>query len=175
MRFGLKTENEEIFNGWHVAFHGTKQENIEKIFESGLKLLKPGDRAADGHIIEVGDGHIQEPFKRYNEYTKETEMFDPIQIYCSPSIKYCAYPAYAKEFFFKLRDANDNSKAYNVQVAFQLRIKPGTYQIGQETIGAERRNEIIDQHFSNSELEWYTKQNDAIVLYGLLIRLQDVD
>ena len=59
-----------------------------------------------------------------------------------------------------------------IQFAFQLRIKPESYKIGPETIGAEEM--ILDENFENKELEWYTKQNLSIVLYGLLIKVSKV-
>ena len=62
-----------------------------------------------------------------------------------------------------------------MQFAFQLRIKPGSYGIGQETVGASRIGKKLDEHFKNEELEWYTKQNLSIVLYGLLLGVEEVN
>ncbi len=58
--------------------------------------------------------------------------------------------------------------------AFQVRIRPGAYKIGQETVGAARRGKTLDNHFSNNELEWYTKENLGIVLHGLLLRVREI-
>ena len=33
----------------------------------------------------------------------------------------------------------------------------------------------LDVHFSNNELEWYTKENVGIVLHGLLLRIKEVN
>ena len=60
-----------------------------------------------------------------------------------------------------------------IQFAFQLRIKPGSYKIGQQTVGATKIGKNLDEHFKNEELEWYTKQNLSIVLYGLLLRISE--
>ena len=54
-----------------------------------------------------------------------------------------------------------------------MRIKPGSYNIGQETVGATEIGDNLDEHFTNEELEWYTKQNLSIVLYGLLLRISE--
>ena len=62
-------------------------------------------------------------------------------------------------------------RTLKVKFAFQLRIKPGSYRIGQETVGATRNGNILDDNFRNEEIEWYTKQNMGIVLYGLLLNI----
>ena len=67
----------------------------------------------------------------------------------------------------------DKNRRLKVKFAFQLRIKPESYNIGQETIGATRKGKIVDENFSNNELEWYTKQNMSIVLYGLLLNVSE--
>ena len=33
----------------------------------------------------------------------------------------------------------------------------------------------MDNHFSNNELEWYTKENIGIVLHGLLLRVKEIN
>lgn len=60
-----------------------------------------------------------------------------------------------------------------MKVAFQCRQPEGSYSIGQETVGAGSTR--IDPIFSNNEVEWYTERIGSPVLYGLLIKLQDVD
>eukprot|EP01084_Bolivina_argentea_P201507 344445_1 len=171
-RLGLKTDTSKcemnnVWQEWHVGFHGTKKEIVPQIFKAGLQLLKPGDITIDGAKLAIRSGHIKKPFKRYNNYTKKYEMFDPNQIYVSPSIKYASYNAYSSWF--------DCSKLMNesikIKIAFQLRIKPNAYGIGQETVNATKHNKIIDTHFDNSELEWYTKQNLGIILTGLLFNI----
>eukprot|EP01084_Bolivina_argentea_P102118 182989_1 len=92
-RFGLKTDNgfckiHNVWNNWHVGYHGTSKDTVCKIFDGKLMLLKPGDIAIGGNKLNIKSGHIKKPFKRYNKYTKKYEMFDPNQIYISPSIKY---------------------------------------------------------------------------------------
>lgn len=51
----------------------------------------------------------------------------------------------------------------------QVYVKPGSYKIGPQTIGA---NEQIDPKFQNNELEWSTKERGSIILYGLLIKIE---
>ena len=58
----------------------------------------------------------------------------------------------------------------NAKAVLQLCIKPDSYQVGAQTIGATSE---IDPKFSNQEIEWFTKQRGAIILYGLLVKLDD--
>jgi hypothetical protein len=47
----------------------------------------------------------------------------------------------------------DGSK-HSVQAVLELRIRPGTFSIGQETVGAAAKMVEIDPHFRNDQLEW---------------------
>ena len=61
-------------------------------------------------------------------------------------------------------------------LAFQVRQEPGTYSVGQETVGAEERGEAIDPLFQNSELEYYSRRRGVHKLQRLLVRaLDDVE
>ena len=55
-------------------------------------------------------------------------------------------------------------------MAFQVRLKPETYYVGSETIGAGRK--AIDPRFPNAELEWSTKRRGVTVLVGLLVKVE---
>eukprot|EP01084_Bolivina_argentea_P269569 458179_1 len=123
--------------------------------------------------LGIHSEHIAEPFKRFNKYSKKEELFDPNQIYISPSIKYCGHNTYAKKYYCSHPD--DSNRTLSIQFAFQLRIRPGSYTIGQETVGAAVRGIRLDDNFSNNELEWYTKENVGIVLYGLLLKIKEID
>lgn len=57
------------------------------------------------------------------------------------------------------------------QVVFQLRQRPGTYNIGQETVGATERGETIDANFSNDELEYYSNRKGVHKIYRLMVRV----
>ena len=60
-------------------------------------------------------------------------------------------------------------KVHHVRLAFQVYVKPGSYKIGPQTIGA---NEQIDARFSNSELEWSTKERGSTLLHSLLMKVE---
>ena len=70
-----------------AAFHGCSIESAREIFKTGLHLLKPGDSTITGATLEIKDGHNDGPHMRLNRYSNKHEMFDPNQIFVSPSIK----------------------------------------------------------------------------------------
>ena len=63
-------------------------------------------------------------------------------------------------------------KASNAKVVLQLYINPDSYQVGPQTIAATSE---IDPKFSNQEIEWFTKERGSIILYGLLVKLDETD
>ena len=65
----------------------------------------------------------------------------------------------------------DNFHAYRARAAFQLRIQPGNYCVGPETLG---HTGVIDPNFSNDVLEWMTDIRGVIILTGVLLRLEEV-
>ena len=65
---------------------------------------------------------------------------------------------------------NGSDLKYVARVALQVFIKPESYDVGAETIGAQ---EDIDPGFSNQELEWSTARRGAVVLSGVLVQLRE--
>ena len=63
-------------------------------------------------------------------------------------------------------------KALNAKVLLQLYINPDSYQVGPQTIAATSE---IDPKLSNQEIEWFTKERGSIILYGLLVKLDEAD
>ncbi len=63
-----------------------------------------------------------------------------------------------------------DDKEYKAQVVLQVLLKPDSYRVGQQTVGAKNQ---IDPQFSNSEMEWSTKSKGAIIMYGLLVRIME--
>lgn len=61
-------------------------------------------------------------------------------------------------------------KSYSTKAVLQLCINPDSYQVGPQTIGATSE---IDPKFSNQEIEWSTKERGSIILYGLLVKLDE--
>jgi len=63
-------------------------------------------------------------------------------------------------------------KKLNAKTVLQLCINPDSYQVAPQTIGATSE---IDPKFSNQEIEWSTKQRGSIILYGLLVKLDETN
>jgi len=65
-------------------------------------------------------------------------------------------------------------KLHHARVAVQLCVKPGAYKVSSAHISdtdVEGAMEQIDAKFSNSELEWSTKECGSTSLCALLIRV----
>ena len=137
--------------------------------------MKPGDRVAalGGEPVGIRDGHLKAPFKRKNLYTGNLELFDPNQIFFSPSILYIDMQLKGK-YAKSVRHIGPDGTAWDAQVALKVWLRPGTYRRGQATSGHVSQ---IDPHFNNSEIEWYTKGEEAgsHVLTGVLVRLRPAD
>lgn len=54
-------------------------------------------------------------------------------------------------------------------MGFQVCVRPGSYKVGPPTLG---HSEPLDPRFSNSEIEWITKEQGGTLLYGLLVRIE---
>ncbi|XP_078692363.1 uncharacterized protein LOC144922444 isoform X2 [Branchiostoma floridae x Branchiostoma belcheri] len=158
-RFSLKVhpraEQLDVFNQWHVAFHGTTVGALESILNTG-DLIKAGDKTMEGRTLSEGEGHFTDDWKPAG--------FDTKQIFASPSIHYAGHPAYAKASSFTYGDT-----AYEARVALQLYIMPGSYKVGASTVS--RKN--LDKRFSDSEIEWSTDRHGVIIVYGLLVKLEE--
>ena len=174
MGFGLKLDQSDfarrdIFSKWHAAFHGTTKQTVPDILTGKWDLAMPGDTLADPATgarwqLPIRKGHIAACKPRHNLHTDATELFDPKQIFTSKSITYSGLEFYCAPTEFKGR---------SFLLAFEVRQQPGTYSVGQETLGATRRGKIIDPLFSNNELEYYTQARGVHALQRLLVRVLD--
>ena len=93
-RFALNLpagENTKLLAKKHVSFHGTRLDSARAILDaSNPQLLMPGSTTEKGFKLPIRPGHIAGPFERTNEFTKKREMFNPNQIFTSPTIKVSA-------------------------------------------------------------------------------------
>ncbi|XP_077870113.1 LOW QUALITY PROTEIN: neuralized-like protein 4 [Saccoglossus kowalevskii] len=142
---------------YHVAFHGTLLNKVEDILNNGC-LLAAGDVALGGIRLGERKGHFNDE--------RKPEGFDTKQIFVSPSIKYAGHGAYASSV--KWTDKRTGI-SYNAKVCFQVWIRPDSYAVGPQTLG---KDSVIDEHFSNDELEWFTTEKPAVIPYGLLVKLE---
>ena len=60
-------------------------------------------------------------------------------------------------------------KSYKAKVLLQVRIEPGSYEVGPQRVGATSQ---IDPLFTNDELEWSTERRKVTVIYGVLVKLE---
>ena len=67
-----------------------------------------------------------------------------------------------------------SGKKYRARFVFQVYVKPGSYQVKSETIGADEESRRIDPEIPNSEMEWITDMDGGHVLTGLLIKLTPI-
>ncbi|XP_013389395.1 neuralized-like protein 4 [Lingula anatina] len=151
-----KAKAMNVLDNWHRAFHGTKKDVVTKILEVG-ELLIPGDVALGGDKISEREGHFKDDNK--------PEGFDTKKIFVSPSIRYAGHGAYAMPHKFVV-----SGKTYVARVALQVCIRPGSYDVGDQTIGETKP---IDPKFDNQEIEWSTKERGSTILYGLLVKLEE--
>jgi len=158
--------------GWDIAYHSTTVATLPKVLATG-RLVKPGERVAalDGHAVEIRSdtGRIRKPFYRRNRHTGQTEWFDPCQIFLSPSIRYCCLPHYSKAEPFTA----PSGVKYAVRMLLQVRLRPGTYSVGHQTVGVTN---AIDPYISNDSIEYYTtgEEHGSHVLTRLLIGMERI-
>jgi hypothetical protein len=151
-RIGVKCPNFELYENWCVAFHGTTFDRIASILRDGF--LRPLTMTSHGDItIRPREGHIQ-----LGDVIDGDEDFANA-IFLSPSYLYSSCEVYAKTHI--VRDKK-------FKVLLQVRVRPGSYKVYKETIGAEKKQ--IDPHFDNNELEWIVKNPADVVVYGVLIK-----
>lgn len=103
-------KSSDIENTWITAWHGTNFSCLESIAEIGLK--PPGSLLPNGEEIQVSVSHIA------RDKTVDNIPDWAKGIFVSPSIFYCAEPAYAKEI---------SSENEQYKVFIEVRVKPFNY------------------------------------------------
>ena len=58
------------------------------------------------------------------------------------------------------------------RVAFQVRVKPKSYEIAKQTT-TSNSTKRIDENFDNDVLEWSTKSSGVIILNGILVKVDE--
>ena len=69
---------------------------------------------------------------------------------------------------YRYRD-DKTDKLYQVKLAFEACIKPGSFNVGPQTLDL---TEPQDPKLNNNEIEWATKERGSVEIYGLLIKLE---
>lgn len=70
-------------------------------------------------------------------------------------------------------DSGDG-RGYDVRLCFKVLVNPKCYEISPQTILPPNTTEVIDDLFSNSQLEWSTDHDREVYIYALMIRLGEV-
>lgn len=101
VRFGVRRDAvkwrlHDIENAWPRAYHGSTAQGVSKILRAGCCLLKSGDEDINRETVRVRRGHHKRARTRLNAYSNELELFDPNQVFLSPSLRCAALKTYAK-------------------------------------------------------------------------------
>jgi hypothetical protein len=103
--------------------------------------------------------------------TRSDHDMDEEQVFLSPSIKYSGLEAFAPKKTYK--NPHKTTETLSARVGFQVRVQPGKYAVGPETVGATAGDIVIDKHFDNAELEWTTGARGVVILTGILVKIKD--
>ncbi|XP_039997243.1 neuralized-like protein 4 isoform X1 [Xiphias gladius] len=163
-RFALRIKPHcEVSNAlkkWHIAYHGTSVGALRRTLDHSQLL--PGTSS----IFSVSPVKAEGP----NGYSEPEENSAPgrevPRVRLSPTMRYSGLEIFAPKVQF--RDPRSH-RCHQAQVGFQVCVRPGSYKVGPQTLG---HSEPLDPRFSNSEIEWITKEQGGTLLYGLLIRIE---
>uniref|UniRef100_A0A7N6A0U2 Neuralized-like protein 4 n=1 Tax=Anabas testudineus TaxID=64144 RepID=A0A7N6A0U2_ANATE len=163
-RFALRIKPHcEVSNAlkkWHIAYHGTSVGSLRRMLDHSQLL------AGTSSIFSVSPVKVEGP----NGYSEPEENCAPgrevPRVRLSPTMRYSGLEIFAPKVQF--RDPRSH-RCHQAQVGFQVCVRPGSYKVGPQTLG---HSEALDPRFSNSEIEWITKEQGGTLLYGLLIRVE---
>uniref|UniRef100_A0A671VS71 Neuralized-like protein 4 n=1 Tax=Sparus aurata TaxID=8175 RepID=A0A671VS71_SPAAU len=145
---------------WHIAYHGTSVGALRRTLDHSQLL--PGTSS----IFSVSPVKAEGP----NGYSEPEENSAPgrevPRVRLSPTMRYSGMEIFAPKVQFQ--DPRSH-RCHQAQVGFQVCVRPGSYKVGPQTLG---HSEPLDPRFSNSEIEWITKEQGGTLLYGLLIRVE---
>ncbi|XP_039602936.1 neuralized-like protein 4 isoform X2 [Polypterus senegalus] len=160
LRINPRSDMANTFKKWHIAYHGCSVGTLRTTLDQGE--LVSGSLS----IFSVAPTKVDVQ----NEYTETEENSAPereaVKVKLSPTMRYSGLEAFAPKVQF--RDPRSH-RCHQAQVAFQVCVHPGSYKVGSQSLGIV---EALDPRFSNSEIEWITKEKGGTLLYGLLIRVE---
>ncbi|XP_028847301.1 neuralized-like protein 4 [Denticeps clupeoides] len=164
-RFALRIkphcEVSNAFKKWHIAYHGTSVAALRRALDhSQLLSAESSSIFSVAPVKTEGQGGYGEP----EENSAPDREIPRVQL--SPTMRYSGLEVFAPKVRF--RDPRSH-RCHQAQVGFQVCVRPGSYKVGPQSLGA---SEPLDQRFSNSEIEWITKEKGGTLLYGLLVRVE---
>ncbi|CAL8376707.1 unnamed protein product [Gadus morhua 'NCC'] len=164
-RFALRIKAHcEVSNAlkkWHIAYHGTTVGALRRTLDHSQLL--PGTSS----VLSVSPVKTEEPHGGYSEPEENCPPGKELpRVQLSPTMRYSGQETFAPKVQF--RDPRSH-RCHQAQVGFQVCVRPGSYKVGPQALGA---SEPLDPRFSNTEIEWTSKEQGGTLLYGLLIRVE---
>uniref|UniRef100_A0ABM5GQC4 Neuralized-like protein 4 n=1 Tax=Pogona vitticeps TaxID=103695 RepID=A0ABM5GQC4_9SAUR len=173
LRVNPRLEVASACKKWHMAYHGTNVGAVRRTLDQGE--LVPGNTSilscrpvkADpqggggGGGGGSGSGGYHESEENSSQGREELQ-----RVLLSPTLRYAGLEPFATKVQFK---DPKSLRQHSAQVAFQVCVRPGSYKVCPPSLAAP---EPADPRFSSAEIEWVTKEKGAVVLYGLLVRVE---
>ncbi|XP_078389916.1 neuralized-like protein 4 isoform X4 [Cetorhinus maximus] len=161
LRLNPRCEIANVYKKWHTAYHGTCVGSLRRALDHG-ELVSAG--SASIFCTKQAKAELQNGYNDPEENSVQEK--DIVKVNLSPTMRYVGLDRFCPKIRFK--DVK-SQRHHHAQVAFQVCVRPGSYKMGPQSVGA---SESIDPRFSNNEIEWITKERASTVLYGLLIRVE---
>ncbi|KAG7464669.1 hypothetical protein MATL_G00167840 [Megalops atlanticus] len=163
-RFALRIKPHcEVSNAlkkWHIAYHGTSVGNLRRTLDHSQLLSGTSSIFSVSQVKAEGQNGYSGP----EENSAPDRDVPRVQL--SPTMRYSGMETFAPKVQF--RDPRSH-RYHQAQVGFQVCVRPGSYKAGPQSLGL---SESLDPRFSNTEIEWITKEKGGTLLYGLLIRVE---
>uniref|UniRef100_A0A674DMB9 Neuralized-like protein 4 n=1 Tax=Salmo trutta TaxID=8032 RepID=A0A674DMB9_SALTR len=172
-RFALRIkphcEVSNSFKKWHIAYAGTSVGALRRTLDHAQLLSGTSSIFSVSPVKTEGPNGYSEPEENSSNSLPDRERDrdrEVPRVQLSPTMRYSGLEMFAPKVQF--RDPRSH-RCHQAQVGFQVCVRPGSYKEGPQTLGA---SEPLDPRFSNTEIEWVTKDQGGTLLYGLLIRVE---
>eukprot|EP00063_Salmo_salar_P036607 XP_014011442.1 PREDICTED: neuralized-like protein 4 isoform X1 [Salmo salar] len=174
-RFALRIkphcEVSNSFKKWHIAYAGTSVGALRRTLDHAQLLSGTSSIFSVSPVKTEGPNGYSEPEENSSnslpDRDRERDRAREVpRVQLSPTMRYSGLEMFAPKVQF--RDPRSH-RCHQAQVGFQVCVRPGSYKEGPQTLGA---SEPLDPRFSNTEIEWVTKDQGGTLLYGLLIRVE---
>ncbi|XP_011485805.1 neuralized-like protein 4 isoform X1 [Oryzias latipes] len=163
-RFALRIKSHcDVSNAlkkWHIAYHGTSVGALRRTLDHSQLL--PGSSS----VFSVSPAKAEGPIDYGEPEENSAPGREVPRVRLSPTMRYSGLETFAPKVQF--RDPRSH-RCHQAQVGFQVCVRPGSYKVGPHSLS---NGEPLDPRFSNSEIEWITKEQGGTLLYGLLIRIE---
>ncbi|XP_064796539.1 neuralized-like protein 4 isoform X4 [Oncorhynchus masou masou] len=166
LRIKAHCEVSSAFKKWHIAYHGTSVGALRRTLDHAQLLSGTSSIFSVSPAKMEGPNGYNEPEENSNSLPDRERDKEVPRVQLSPTMRYSGLEMFAPKVQF--RDPRSHC-CHQAQVGFQVCVRPGSYKVGPQNLGA---SEPLDPRFSNTEIEWITKEQGGTLLYGLLIRVE---